>query len=154
MAPARAAIESAIPHRAPFLLVDAVLEIEPGKTIYAVKRACRDDWWAGSFPPEGCGMPHCLVLEALAQAGGILLANSIADGMSGDALGLLTRIRSCVFGRHVFLGDEILLACHLERWRRPIARVTARATIDGAMVATAEIAFMIKGGARRRTGAA
>jgi 3-hydroxyacyl-[acyl-carrier-protein] dehydratase len=140
----RAGIERAIPHRAPFLLVDAVLAIDSGKRLYAVKRASSKDWWATSCPPPGCAMPHCLVLEALAQAGGVLIAESTGACGAPDAIGLLVRIRSCVFGRHVFLDDQVLLTCHLKRWRRAIANLAVRATVDGEMVVEAEIACMIR----------
>jgi len=140
----RAGIERAIPHRPPFLLVDSVLSIEPGASLRAAKRATGGNWWVASSTSCAVALPHCLVLEALAQAGGILLAHSAGDGSLPGAIGLLTRIRSCAFGRQVLRDDEVLLACRLVHWRRSIAVLATRATVEHDMVAEAEIAFIIK----------
>ena len=90
-------------------------------------------------------MPHALVLEALAQASGVLLAYSTGDGTLLGTIGLLARISSCKFGRPVLQHDRLSLVCRLNRWRHSLATLTAHASIDNDMVVESEIALFVRG---------
>ena len=96
-------------------------------------------------------MPHSLVLEALAQASGILLAHSTGDGTLLGTIGLLARISSCKFGRPVLKNDRLSLVCRLNQWRHSLATLTAHASIDDEMVAESEITIFVRGKAEEGT---
>ena len=96
-----------IPHRYPFLLVDRVLEIEKSKSIVALKNvSCNEPYFQGHFPQIKL-MPGVLVVEALAQAGGILLAYSIPDPET--KLVVLGKISNAKFRKPVVPGDQLIL---------------------------------------------
>ena len=132
------AIHKLLPHRYPFLLVDRVVEFEPHKRVLAYKNvSCNEQFFQGHFP-ERPVMPGVLVLEALAQAGGILTQLSHQSGTDGK-LFYLVKIDGARFSKMVVPGDRLELDVSLKRTIRNMALYTAIARVDGEQVACADI---------------
>ena len=132
------AIHKLLPHRYPFLLVDRVVEFEPHKRVLGYKNvSCNEQFFQGHFP-ERPVMPGVLVLEALAQAGGILTQLSHQSGTDGK-LFYLVKIDGAKFSKMVVPGDRLELDVSLKRTIRNMALYTAIARVDGEQVACADI---------------
>jgi 3-hydroxyacyl-[acyl-carrier-protein] dehydratase len=133
-----AAIQTLLPHRYPFLLVDRVVEFEPHKRVLAYKNVtCNEPFFQGHFPGHPV-MPGVLVVEALAQAGGVLtqLSNqSTADGR----LFYLVKIDNAKFSKMVVPGDRLDLEVSIKRVIRNVAIYTGVASVNGEQVACAEV---------------
>ena len=132
------AIQKLLPHRYPFLLVDRVVEFEPHKRVLCYKNvSCNEQFFQGHFP-ERPVMPGVLVLEALAQAGGILTQLSHQSGTDGK-LFYLVKIDGAKFSKMVVPGDRLELDISLKRTIRNMALYTGIARVDGEQVACADI---------------
>lgn len=142
-------IEGSIPHRPPFLLVDRVLSVEPGKFIQASKLVSSTEWWAAQDQQAPLGMPHSLVIEALAQASAILLVHSASTNLANVAYGFLSAITSCHFGTSAWPGDTVILESALRRWRHAVASFAVRASVKSDIVAAAQIVFVVRARADR-----
>jgi 3-hydroxyacyl-[acyl-carrier-protein] dehydratase len=130
----RDVIESLIPHRPPFLLVDEIVELEPGKRVLGRREIRADDWWfAGHFPDRPV-MPGVLTIEAIAQAGAVAVK---ADEQNAGKIPFFGGIDDCRFRRVVEPGDTLVLECEFVRVRGPIAKGQGRATVDGELAAEA-----------------
>ena len=140
-------IQELLPHRYPFLLVDRVLELEPNQRVLAVKNVTiNEPFFQGHFPGHPV-MPGVLVLEALAQAGGLLTQLSAAGIAAGDEkLFYLVKIDNARFSRMVVPGDQLLLEVRLKRMIRNMAMYECTASVDGKQVASADI-LCAEGGA-------
>ncbi len=141
-------IQELLPHRYPFLLVDRVLELEPGKRILAIKNvSINEPFFQGHFPGHPV-MPGVLVLEALAQAGGLLTQLSASTKVSGkeEKLFYLVKIDNARFSRMVVPGDCLNLEVRLKRVIRNMAMYECSASVDGKQVASADI-LCAEGGA-------
>ena len=129
-----------IPHRYPFLMVDKVIEVEPGKRCVAVKNVTANEpFFQGHFPGRPI-MPGVLIVEALAQTGGIAAALA-QDGK--DKLGVLTGIETMKFKRQVVPGDTLRLEAEILAMKRGLSKVAVKATVDGETAAEGEIRFMM-----------
>ena len=136
----RREIEEILPHRDPFLLLDEVLELEPGVRVVARKRIREDEWYlAGHFPGRPI-MPGVLLVEAMAQTGAVAV---LADEANRGKLALFAGIDDVRFKRIVEPGDEVELTCELERVRGPIGRGKATATVDGELAARGTLTFAV-----------
>jgi len=136
----RAQIEEILPHRDPFLLLDEIVELEPGVRAVARKRVRDDEWYlAGHFPGRPI-MPGVLIVEAMAQTGAVAV---LAEEANRGKLALFAGIDDVRFKRIVEPGDELELTCELERVRGPIGRGKARATVDGELVARGVLTFAV-----------
>jgi 3-hydroxyacyl-[acyl-carrier-protein] dehydratase len=134
-------IEDILPHRDPFLLLDEVVELEPGSRVVARKRVRADEWFlAGHFPGRPI-MPGVLIVEALAQAGAVAV---LSEDENRGKLALFAGIDDVRFKRIVEPGDELELVCELERVRGPIGRGKARATVDGDLAARGTLTFAVE----------
>jgi 3-hydroxyacyl-[acyl-carrier-protein] dehydratase len=140
-------IQELLPHRYPFLLVDRVLELEPNQRILAVKNvSINEPFFQGHFPGHPV-MPGVLVLEALAQAGGLLTQLSATGVAAGDEkLFYLVKIDNARFSRMVVPGDQLMLEVKLKRVIRNMAMYECAASVDGKQVASADI-LCAEGGA-------
>ncbi|MFA6987012.1 MAG: 3-hydroxyacyl-ACP dehydratase FabZ [Arenimonas sp.] len=133
-------IQALLPHRYPFLLVDRVLELEPNQRILAVKNVTiNEPFFQGHFPGHPV-MPGVLVLEALAQAGGLLTQLSAGDAANKqEKLFYLVKIDNARFSRMVVPGDRLELEVKLKRMIRNMAMYECAASVDGKQVASADI---------------
>ena len=134
-------IQALLPHRYPFLLVDRVLELEPGQRILAMKSvSINEPFFQGHFPGHPV-MPGVLVLEALAQAGGLLTQLSLgaAANTRQDKLFYLVKIDNARFSSMVVPGDRLMLEVRLKRMIRNMAMYECVASVDGKTVASADI---------------
>jgi 3-hydroxyacyl-[acyl-carrier-protein] dehydratase len=123
-----------LPHRYPFLLVDRVVEFEAGKRILAYKNvSINEPFFQGHFPSQPI-MPGVLIMEALAQAGGIFVIKSL-DVPTADKLFLFTGIESAKFRRQVVPGDRLMLDAVVLRHKLNIWKMQGKATVDGVLVA-------------------
>jgi 3-hydroxyacyl-[acyl-carrier-protein] dehydratase len=133
-----------LPHRFPFLLVDRVLSVTPGRSITAVKNVTINEaHFAGHFPGHAV-MPGVLVLEALAQAGGVLAWESANQEEQRVTILYLVRIENARFKLPVKPGDQLLLHAELTKHKRGLWCFQCSAEVDGKVVAEAEI-LMVSG---------
>jgi 3-hydroxyacyl-[acyl-carrier-protein] dehydratase len=136
----RQEIEEILPHRDPFLLLDEVVELEPGVRVVARKKVRDDEWYlAGHFPGRPI-MPGVLIVEAMAQTGAVAV---LADETNRGKLALFAGIDDVRFKRIVGPGDELELTCELERVRGPVGRGKATATVDGELAARGTLTFAV-----------
>ena len=132
------ALQKLLPHRYPFLLVDRVTEFEANKRILGIKNVTiNEPYFQGHFPGHPV-MPGVLVIEALAQAGGILTQLSHA-AQATDKLFYLVKIDNAKFSRMAVPGDRLELHVELKRTIRNMALYQGIARVDGEQVACAEI---------------
>ena len=127
-----------LPHRYPFLLVDRVVEIKPGESIHAYKNVTiNEPYFQGHFPGAPI-MPGVLILEALAQTGGLLAASSLPDNLDGK-LFLFTGLDGVKFRKQVVPGDRLDLQCSNMRMKLKLCKMEARALVDGKLACEALI---------------
>jgi 3-hydroxyacyl-[acyl-carrier-protein] dehydratase len=137
----RAEIEAILPHREPFLLLDEVLELEPGRRVVARKRVREDEWYlAGHFPGNPI-MPGVLMVEALAQTGAVAV---LSEEHNRGKLALFAGIDDVRFKRIVRPGEELTLTCELEHVRGPIGRGKARATVGDELAVRGTLTFAVQ----------
>ena len=129
-------IKKIIPHRYPFLMVDRILEIEPGVRALGVKNiSANEPFFQGHFPGNPV-MPGVLIIEALAQTAGIAVA--IKDENRGK-LGLFASVESIKFKRQVVPGDILMLEADITNFKLGFAKAKVRATVEGDTAAEGEI---------------
>lgn len=132
-------IAAILPHRYPFLLVDRVTELTPGERIVALKNVTTNEpFFNGHFPGHPV-MPGVLIVEALAQASGLLLGLSGTHDASEDRIFYLAKVDNARFLKPVVPGDQLRLEVQLKRLIRSMGIFTARASVDGKDVATCEL---------------
>ncbi|PWB57073.1 MAG: 3-hydroxyacyl-[acyl-carrier-protein] dehydratase FabZ [Nitrosomonadales bacterium] len=128
-----------LPHRYPFLLVDRVLECEPGKTIVAVKNVTiNEPFFQGHFPHHPV-MPGVLIMEALAQAAGILSFRTMGSLPDENSVFYFVGIDNARFKKPVTAGDQLHLHVEILRNMRGIWKFKAEARVDGEIAAEAEL---------------
>jgi 3-hydroxyacyl-[acyl-carrier-protein] dehydratase len=134
-------IKEVLPHRYPFLLVDRVMECEPGKKIVGYKNVTvNEPFFQGHFPAEPI-MPGVLILEALAQLGAIMVLRELkAEGQ----IVLFAGMDAVAFRRKVAPGDQLRLEAEVDKMRPPFGRFKTRATVDGELAAEAVMKFMLQ----------
>ena len=133
------AIRATLPHRYPMLLVDRVLELEPGVRIKAIKNVTiNEPFFPGHFPHYPV-MPGVLIVEALAQASAIVAYRSDPDAMGGRKLFLFAGIDDARFKRQVVPGDTLVLESTFVKGMRDLGRWAVRATVDGQLACEATL---------------
>ena len=133
-------IEAILPHRHPFLLIDRIEELEPGKR--AVGKKCvtyNEPFFNGHFPQEPV-MPGVLMVEALAQVGAVAILS--LEDMKGKTA-YFGGINKCKFRRKVAPGDKLRLETKIIRRKGPVGIGSAVASVDGEVAVEAELTFMI-----------
>ncbi len=137
-----AAIQAVLPHRYPFLFVDRVVEMEPMKRLVAFKSVTMNEpFFAGHFPGHPV-MPGVLILEALAQAAGLLVKSSMT-GPTEDKVTYLMAIDGARFRRPVFPGDRLELRVEVVRHKGDVWKERGTALVDGEIAAEAEFMAML-----------
>jgi 3-hydroxyacyl-[acyl-carrier-protein] dehydratase len=130
-------IMNSIPHRYPFLLVDRVLEMEPSKRVVAIKNVTfNEPFFQGHFPGAPV-MPGVLIIEAMAQAGAILILHEMQD--RATKLVYFTGIDKVRFRRAVVPGDQLTFTLEVVRLRARACKMRGRAEVDGQLAAEADI---------------
>lgn len=130
-------IQAILPHRYPFLLVDRIVEYEPGKSVVGLKNVTLNEpFFAGHFPGAPV-MPGVLIVEAMAQTAGVMMLANIPDRES--KLVFFTGIDNAKFRRPVVPGDQLRLELTVLRLRPRYIRLRGEAYVDGQLVAEAEI---------------
>jgi 3-hydroxyacyl-[acyl-carrier-protein] dehydratase len=136
------AIQRLIPHRPPFLLVDRVVELEPGVRLVGWKSVTMNEpFFVGHFPGKPV-MPGVLILEALAQACALLAVKSLAEE-AADKLTYLMSIDGARFRRPVVPGDRLELRVEVVKRKSAVWRQKGTALVDGQTVAEAEFLAML-----------
>lgn len=134
-------IQRLIPHRYPFLLVDRILEMELGKRVVAIKNVTiNEPYFVGHFPGYPV-MPGVLILESMAQAGGVLVKKTLE--VPDDKIMFFMGIDKAKFRRPVFPGDQLRLELEVLSLHGRYAKVRGKALVDGNLVAEAELTTMI-----------
>lgn len=127
-----------LPHRYPFLLIDRILELVPKTSITALKNiTINEPFFAGHFP-DGPVMPGVLIVEAMAQAGGVLAHQSLPT-LDPQPLYYLVGVDEARFRRPVYPGDQLLLTLTVDKLRRGMWRFDGTASVNGDTVACARI---------------
>jgi len=130
-------------HRYPFLLVDRLRVVEPGRRALGLKRVTSGDWWGDATVPGGTEMPGTLIIEALAQTSSAILVG-LLDGTSG-AVGYFASADRVRFRSRPWAGDTLLLTVELLQYRRSVARIRGVATVSGALAASADFTAVVRG---------
>jgi len=138
-------IRKILPHRYPFLLVDRVLEVDPGHRLVAIKNVTINEHFFNGHFPGNPVMPGVLIVEALAQAGALLVNASQAkngESLAGKYL-YLAGIDKARFRRVVLPGDQLRLEAEVTAMRRSSCKMFGRATVDGQLAASGEMLCML-----------
>ncbi|HCG99363.1 MAG TPA: 3-hydroxyacyl-[acyl-carrier-protein] dehydratase FabZ [Actinobacteria bacterium] len=134
-------IKQIIPHRHPFLLIDQILEYEPGKRAKGLKNVTvNEPFFAGHFPDYPV-MPGVLIVEALAQVGAVSILSLEANK---GKIAFFAGIDGFRFKRQVVPGDQLTLEVEITRTKGPVGKGKAVATVDGQIVAEGELTFAVK----------
>lgn len=128
-----------LPHRYPFLLVDRVLECVPGERLTAIKNVTvNEPFFTGHFP-EMPIMPGVLIIEALAQATGLLGFRTTSEEPNDDVLYMLVGVDNARFKRQVVPSDQLLLKANVERRGKVIWKFSCEASVDDELVTSCEM---------------
>lgn len=128
-----------LPHRYPFLLVDKVVDYKPGEYLIGVKNVSfNEPFFTGHFPQRPV-FPGVLIMEALAQATGLLAFKTQGKKPDGSSLYYFAGIDNCRFKQPVEPGDQLFLEVKLMTTKRNIWKFSAEAKVDGKVVASAEL---------------
>jgi 3-hydroxyacyl-[acyl-carrier-protein] dehydratase len=130
------AIREILPHRYPFLLVDRIEELETERVVGIKNVTVNEPFFAGHFPDYPV-MPGVLIIEAMAQVAGVLVLSGIPDRK--NKLVLLAGVDGAKFRKPVRPGDQLRMEMKVLRSRATMAKVSGIATVDGVVVAEAEI---------------
>ena len=132
-------VKQFLPHRYPFLLVDRVLECTPGESLTAYKNVTvNEPFFQGHFPQVAI-MPGVLIIEALAQATGLLGFRTMSETPRDDLLYMLVGVDNVRFKRQVIPGDQLMLKVELVKRTRMIWKFTCEASVDGERVTSASM---------------
>ncbi|HEY9721243.1 MAG TPA: 3-hydroxyacyl-ACP dehydratase FabZ [Oscillatoriaceae cyanobacterium] len=129
-----------LPHRYPFLLVDRILELEPGKRAVGLKNVTANEpQFTGHFPERPI-MPGVLIVEAMAQVGAVLM---LQIPENRNKLALFAGIDNCRFRQVVTPGDQLRMEVTVLKVRGSFGKVAAKASVDGKLVTEGELLFSI-----------
>jgi UDP-3-O-[3-hydroxymyristoyl] N-acetylglucosamine deacetylase/3-hydroxyacyl-[acyl-carrier-protein] dehydratase len=135
-------IMKVLPHRYPFLLVDRILELEANKRVVGVKNVTiNEPFFQGHFPGHPI-MPGVLIIEAMAQVGGVLMLGTIDD--PSQKVVYFTSLDNVKWRRPVRPGDQIVFELEVVAVRGPMCKMRGVAKVDGELVAEADLAAMVR----------
>ena len=135
-------IQGFLPHRYPFLLVDRILKLEPGKKIIGLKNVTfNEPFFQGHFPQSPV-MPGVLVIEAMAQVGGILAYHSASPEAKGKLI-YFAAIDKARFRKPVIPGDQIIFELEMIRQRAKVCKMKGKALVNGKVVAESELTAVL-----------
>lgn len=130
-------IQKILPHRYPFLLIDGIEEMERWKRIVGIKNVTiNENYFQGHFPGKPI-MPGVLIIESMAQTGGLLLLQEVAD--RENKLLYFVAIDNARFRRPVVPGDQLRLEMNVLAWRNGFCKLQGRATVQGELAAEATL---------------
>jgi 3-hydroxyacyl-[acyl-carrier-protein] dehydratase len=133
-------IRAVLPHRYPFLLVDRILELEPGKRAVGLKNvSVNEDFFNGHFPGQAM-MPGVLILESMAQVGGVLLLSD--ESMKGK-LAVIAGVENMRFRKPVVPGDALISEVEVTHLRKSFGKVKMTGRVNDEVVASCEMTFGI-----------
>jgi 3-hydroxyacyl-[acyl-carrier-protein] dehydratase len=137
-----AAIHALLGHRYPFLLVDRIVIVEAGRRVVGTKRISSGEWWCEGHDAGSIQFPFSLVIEAMAQTAGAIIRDLI-DGAEGAVPYFMgaNHIRLRQVARP---GDEITMTLTMRQWRRGVCKTHGVATVDGRLVASADLTTVIR----------
>ena len=133
-------IMETIPHRYPFLLVDRIIELEPGQRAVGIKNVSANEWFFEGHFPGNPIMPGVLQIEALAQVGAVA---ALTSEQHAGKLGLFAGIDKVRFRRQVIPGDQLRLEVEMTRQRGPVGKAKATASVNGEVAAEGELTFAL-----------
>ncbi|HTB99037.1 MAG TPA: 3-hydroxyacyl-ACP dehydratase FabZ [Terracidiphilus sp.] len=137
-----------LPHRYPFLLIDRITEFEPKTRLVAIKNVTMNEpFFQGHFPGYPI-MPGVLVVEAMAQAGGIIMMHELED--RHEKLVVFTGIEKAKFRRPVTPGDQLRIEVEVLAFRTRAGRIQGRATVDGKLACEATLTCQVVPRVRER----
>jgi 3-hydroxyacyl-[acyl-carrier-protein] dehydratase len=137
-------IKEYLPHRYPFLLIDRVVECEPGVRLLGYKNVTYNEpFFTGHFPQQPI-MPGVLIIEALAQTTGLLAAETAPSVLGKGKTYYLVGLDKVRFKRQVVPGETLRLECRITRSRGPIGWGEATASVDGELACSGELMFATK----------
>jgi UDP-3-O-[3-hydroxymyristoyl] N-acetylglucosamine deacetylase/3-hydroxyacyl-[acyl-carrier-protein] dehydratase len=135
-------IMQVLPHRYPFLLVDRILEVQPNKSVVGIKNVTiNEPFFQGHFPGHPI-MPGVLIIEAMAQVGGVLLLGSMDN--AGEKVVYFMSLDNVKFRRPVKPGDQLRFEIELVQVRGMVCKMRGLAKVDGELVAEADMAAMVR----------
>ena len=137
----RKQIEEILPHRDPFLLLDEVTVLEPGRKVVATRLVRADDWWFPGHFPDRPVMPGVLIVEAMAQAGAVAV---LVEEENRGRIAFFAGIDDCRFKRVVEPGETLTLTCEIDTVRGPIGRGKATAYVGSALAARGTLTFAVE----------
>ena len=125
-----------LPHRYPFLLVDRIVEFDPGRRIVGIKNVTMNEpFFTGHFPDHPI-MPGVLIVEAMAQVGGILALKALGGG---KRIAYFAGIDGCKFRKPVVPGDQLRIELDVLAHKGPVWKMHGEAKVDGVLVAKADV---------------
>ena len=130
-----------LPHRYPFILVDRILELVPNERIVGLKNVTiNESFFQGHFPGEPV-MPGVLIIEAMAQVGGVMAYTSLEESEEGKLIYFM-EIDKARFRRRVVPGDQLIFEMTLLKKRAGLFKMAGKATVEGVLAAEAEVMAM------------
>jgi 3-hydroxyacyl-[acyl-carrier-protein] dehydratase len=133
-------IQALIPHRFPFLLVDRIIELEPGARVVGLKHVSMSDGYLQGHFPNYPVMPGVLIVEALAQTGAVLVMH---DPANAGKIPFFARIDNCRFRQQVRPGDTLRLEVEVTSFRGPVGKAHARALVGQQLACEADLTFAL-----------
>jgi 3-hydroxyacyl-[acyl-carrier-protein] dehydratase len=137
----RTEIEAILPHREPFLLIDEVVELEPGERVVARKTVRPDEWYLKGHFPGRPVMPGVLIVEGMAQTGAVAV---LSQEENRGRLALFAGIDDVRFKRIVEPGDKLVFECRLDAVRGPVGKGKATARVGDDLAARGTLTFAVE----------